>query len=162
MRCLIRPLFCAAIAIVASFQTGDAQEPAQSPTLLQPAFAAPAPSLQESRNAVGVLPRDEVSSELPASIRNPGEILSLATAGPPALPSVPMQSMGCNPKPHLRCLGPDFCGCSPRIYYGTNPCDDDPVLTMSPAINGPLTRYWYRNAWDMVVRKKAIAAATNK
>ena len=162
MRCLIRRLFYAAIAIIASYQTGDAQDPAKSPTLLQPVFVAPAPLSQESRNAVSIMPDDQVSSELPASIRNPGGILPLATAEPVALPPVPMQSMGCNPKPHLRCLGPDFCGCSPRIYYGTNPCDDDPVLTMSPTINDPWTRHWYHKAWDMVVRKKSIAAAINK
>ena len=64
-------------------------------------------------------------------------------------------------RPDVRCTGPDYCGCSPRVYYGTNPCDDDPVLTMSPNVCDAKTTHWYTKAWNMVTRKKAIAEAIN-
>ncbi|WP_235952309.1 hypothetical protein [Crateriforma spongiae] len=102
------------------------------------------------------------STELPASITKPNGVLTLATDGPAALPALPMRSHGCNPRPFVDCTGPDYCGCHPRTFYGTNPCDDDPILTMSPTVNDSWTSHWYRKALDMVRRKTHIAEAINR
>jgi hypothetical protein len=98
-------------------------------------------------------------SDKPASMTNPSGILSLATGGPFIFDPLPLRGSGCEPRPILSCTGPDFCGCTKRIYYGTNPCDDDPVLTMSPTINDAKTTHWYQHAVWMVTRKKAVTEA---
>ena len=98
------------------------------------------------------------SKDLPASIANPSGILPLATSG--AFVFEPLPTRGsCAFIPDVRCIGPDYHGCTPRIYYGTNPCDDDPVLSMSPTVCDPKTQHWYTKAWKMILRKKAITEA---
>ncbi len=99
------------------------------------------------------------TSDKPASVTNPSGILPLATGGPFVFEPLPMASGGCNPRPSLSCTGPDFSGCSKRLYYGTDPCDDDPVLPLYPAINDGLTQHWYQHAFRMITRKKTITEA---
>ena len=98
-------------------------------------------------------------SDKPASVTNPSGILPLATGGPFVFDPLPMASGGCNSRPSLSCTGPDFSSCSKRLYYGTNPCDDDPVLSLYPAINDGLTQHWYQHAFRMITRKKAVTEA---
>jgi hypothetical protein len=98
-------------------------------------------------------------NELPASITDPSDLLPLATGGPYAFDPLPMCGDGCAPRPIIRCTGPAYRGCNPRLYYGTNPYDDDPILPLYPSINNRKTKHWYQHAFDLVKRKKAITAA---
>ena len=97
-------------------------------------------------------------NDAPASVTNPGEILPLATGGPYVFAPLPATG-SCSPRPVLSCLGPDYCECNPYIYFGTNPCDDDPVLSMSPEVCDTKTTHWYSKALNMILRKKAITEA---
>lgn len=124
--------------------------------LPQPVTLASMLTLQES----GASPATVAPAELPASVTNPSGILPLATGGPFVFDALPTRG-SCVLRPDVRCTGPDYCGCNPRIYYGTNPCDDDPVLTMSPKVCDAKTTHWYTKAWNMITRKKAIAEAIN-
>jgi|SRR6056297_1944035 len=98
------------------------------------------------------------SGDLPASVSNPSGILSLATDGPFYFEPLPTRGT-CVLRPDVRCIGPDYRGCNSRIYYGTSPCDDDPILTMTPNVCDVKTTHWYTKAWNMVVQKKAITEA---
>jgi hypothetical protein len=99
-------------------------------------------------------------ADLPSSLTNPIGILPLATGGPFVFEPLPTPG-SCVLRPNVHCTGPDYRGCSPRIYYGTNPCDDDPILTMSPDVCDAKTTHWYTKAWNMISRKKAIAEAVS-
>lgn len=113
-------------------------------------------TLQESEDASSATTK----TDLPASITAPSGILPLATDG--AFVFEPLPTLGlCALRPDVRCTGPDYCSCMPRIYYGTNPCDDDPVLTMRPTVRDPKTLHWYEKALSMVRRKTAIAEVLN-
>ena len=98
------------------------------------------------------------SVDLPASITAPSGILPLATGVPFVFEPLPAHGP-CLSVPDIRCTGPDYCGCAPRIYYGTNPLDDDPILTMSPSVCDSKTRHWFTKARNIVLRKKAITEA---
>ena len=106
-----------------------------------------------------ITPTNHSVAELPASITNPSGILPSATGGAFVFDPLPMCGNGCNPRPIIDCTGPDFCGCTKRIYYGTNPCDDDPILPLYQSVNDKKTKHWYQHAFDMVTRKKAITEA---
>lgn len=134
--------------------TIQATEPQSS--LPQPVTLASMMILQETADESTASP----TTALPASITAPSEILPLATGGSFIFEPLPTRG-SCVLRPDVRCTGPDYCGCTPRIYYGTNPCDDDPVLTMSPTVCDHKTMHWYEKAFNMVLRKKAIAAALN-
>lgn len=74
----------------------------------------------------------------------------------------PLPTRGtCVLKPDVRCTGPNYRDCTPRIYYGTHPCNDDPVLTMSPTVSDPITTHWYPKAFNSVLSKKKMAEALN-
>ena len=105
---------------------------------------------------------EESRPALPFSVAGDDNILPLATDGAFILPPLSVRGRGCNSRPVLRCSGPDYRGCSLRIYYGTNPCDDGCVLPMNPTINDALTTHWYEKALGMVLRKKAMAAIVAK
>jgi hypothetical protein len=164
----------AALLLVGS--TASAQSPIESalpsPVIIQaPQTARPNASmsisdtmqLNEMTVDEGVMdtipPTQYDSSELPASMTNPSGILPLAIDGQFAFEPLPARGDVCNRRPIVSCLGPDYCGCHPRIYYGTNPCDDDPVLTMSPTVCDGKTTHWYQHAFRMVTRKKAVTEA---
>ncbi len=127
----------------------------------EPQSSLPQPVTLASMMAVQETDDDSTAastSNLPASITAQGEVLALATDGPFVFE--PLSTRGtCSLRPDVRCTGPDYCGCTPRIYYGTNPSDDDPVLPLHPTINDPKTRHWYHHAFDMILRKKRIAEA---
>lgn len=134
--------------------TAGATEP--DTALPQPVTLASIMTLQDPDPS----PATVESADLPASMTNPSGIIPLATGGPFVFDALPTRG-SCMLRPDVRCTGPDYCGCSPRVYYGTNPCDDDPVLTMSPNVCDAKTAHWYTKAWNMVTRKKAIAEAIN-
>ena len=118
----------------------------------QPVSLSPMMAMRE----MGDAGKTSAIPDAPASIAAPEEILPLATGGPFVFE--PLQARGtCVPRPDIRCTGPDYCGGTPRIYYGTHPCDDDPVLPLYPAIDERKTRHWYQHAFDMIRRKKRIA-----
>ncbi|WP_153556286.1 hypothetical protein [Roseimaritima sediminicola] len=98
-------------------------------------------------------------ADLPTSVTRPSGVLSLATGGPAVLPELPLARGGCQPRPAVRCTGPCYRGCTPPIYYGTDPTDDDPVLSMSPTVCDACTTHWYEHALRMILRKKAITEA---
>lgn len=92
--------------------------------------------------------------EAPASTFAPSGVLPLATNGPPTLPALSATGSGCCLYPVFQCYGPDYCGCTPRIYYGTNPNDDDFVRDLDRC---PSHAWWYEKAFRMIVRKKRCA-----
>tara|TARA_R110002073_G_scaffold8761_7_gene46905 strand:+ start:1277 stop:1774 length:498 start_codon:yes stop_codon:yes gene_type:complete len=129
-------------------------------TLTSPEMSLQPVPVQDLTMAAGGSPSQMVDeSENPASMTNPSGILPLAIDGQFAFEPLPARGDVCNPRPIVSCLGPDYCGCHPRIYYGTNPCDDDPVLTMSPTVCDGKTTHWYQHAFRMVTRKKAVTEA---
>jgi hypothetical protein len=89
-----------------------------------------------------------------ASTRDPSGVLPLATDGPATLPPLSATGSGCCLSPMFQCYGPDYRGCTPRIYYGTNPNDDDFVRDLDSC---PPHAWWYQKAFRMVVRKKRCA-----
>jgi len=130
--------------------TAGATEP--DAALPQPVTLASIMTLQDPDPS----PATVESADLPASITNPSGIIPLATGGPFVFDTLPMRGNGCRPRPIISCTGPDFCGCTKRIYYGTNPCDDDPVLPLPQSGYDPKTKHWYQHAYDMVIRKKSV------
>ncbi|MEZ6088652.1 MAG: hypothetical protein R3C05_11610 [Pirellulaceae bacterium] len=134
---------------------------AEPPTPLPNAAVSEAPQLVLNSPREGIATRSEVAAkrqapELPLSLRGEGETLPLAPAGSAFLPSISVQTSGCSMRPILDCMGPDYRDCSPRLYYRTNPSDDDPVLSLYPRITDPKTNHWYDHALRMVLRKKRI------
>lgn len=154
-------------AVCLTFGSATAQDPTYS-SLPQPiALIAPTteerPAMADMLQATvkpemsdAVAPTEYRSSDLPASITDPSGTLPLATGGPYVFDTLPMRGNGCRPRPIISCTGPDFCGCTKRIYYGTNPCDDDPVLPLPQSGYDPKTKHWYQHAYDMVIRKKSV------
>jgi hypothetical protein len=135
--------------VASAIHANEAQSPLPQPVTIAATMAA-----QEFDDDGAVAS----TSNLPASITAQGEVLALATDGPFVFE--PLSTRGtCSLRPDVRCTGPDYCGCTPRIYYGTNPSDDDPVLPLHPTINDPKTRYWYHHAFDRILKKKRIAEA---
>lgn len=131
-----------------------------TPSGLMPVEVDPVPSIRITDDTIAdeaIPTRDSRSAELPASITGDNELLPLAPAGKMMLPALPVRSGGCLPRPLVECTGPDYCGCTARIYFGTNPCDDDPILPLYPTINDHKTRHWYQHAKSMVLRKKHVA-----
>ncbi len=160
----------ATLLLIASGGVASAQQPMplgmpQSVTLAAPEVSqimSMSDMLQQPTGAPmtgSKSPRHSGGTEKPASMTNPSGILPLATGSQFAFEPLPKRGNGCNPRPIIHCTGPDFYGCTERIYYGTNPCDDDPVLSMSPPINDAVTTHWYQHAFKMVTRKKAIVEA---
>ncbi|QEG41257.1 hypothetical protein [Roseimaritima ulvae] len=150
-----------------NFGSATAQDPTYR-SLSQP-IALIAPTTEETPAMAGTLqatvnpkishavaPTEYGRSDLPASITDPSGTLSLETGGPYVFDPLPIKGNGCRPRPIISCTGPDFCGCTKRIYYGTNPCDDDPVLPLSQTGCDPKTKHWYQHAYDMVIRKKSV------
>ncbi len=101
----------------------------------------------------------DVAADLPASITQPSGVLTLAPAGIQTLPARPATGRGCNACPGVRCRGPIYPSCSPRIYYGTDPGDDDPILSLSPQIHHGKPQPWYTAAFNLVLRKQAVTEA---
>lgn len=139
--------------------------------LTNPAQATDPPSPRPERVTLTSLITGEVAetggeigvmsaSDLPASTTALNKVVPLATGGSFVFEPLPTRGM-CSLRPDVRCVGPDYRGCTPRIYYGTNPCDDDPVLTMSPTVCDPITSHWYDKALNLVLRKKKIAEVIN-
>ncbi len=148
------------VLLLAIFSVGYAF--GQSPGELTPVLVQPMQSERVSDETPiddAVPPSRDRSSELPVSISGDNPLLPLATGGTAVLPGLPIRHAGCSPRPSIRCTGPDYRGCSPRIYYGTNPCDDDPILPMAPAIDDHKTNHWYDHALRMILRKKHVAEA---
>lgn len=111
---------------------------------------------QPDSSLIYVGPSDAEHSELPASVASSQPWLPLAPEGMQTLPDLPATGHGCGMCPVLQCTGPEYCGCSPRIYYGTNPCDDDPILPLNSRINDWKLRHWYNAGLRMILRKKAV------
>lgn len=134
-----------------------------TPVVVQPIQAERAPATEQAiENASdddAIAPSGYRSSEPPVSISGDNELLTLATDGIAVLPGLPSRPGGCSVRPTVRCTGPNYRGCTPRVYYGTNPCDDDPILPLVPAINDPKTSHWYDHALRMILRKKHVAEA---
>ncbi len=134
-----------------------------TPVMVQPIQVERSPATEqaiESASAGDALPPSRYgSSEPPFSITGDNEVLSLATSEAAVLSGLPSRAGGCSARPEICCTGPDYRGCTPRIYYGTNPCDDDPILTLVPAINDQKTKHWYDHALRMILRKKHVAEA---
>lgn len=149
---------CMAAAVVAmTAQAAEAQENFANAPKLVTAVVQEAPVMSQQNQGVHLKFDDSVRQDLPASITQPSGILRLAPAGIQGLPVLPTRGHGCNLCPDVRCHGPVYPGCSPFIYYGTNPRDDDPVLPLYPHINDAKTKHWYDAALRMVRRKKAVA-----
>lgn len=113
------------------------------------AAAAWLPATAEER-----VPRPAAGPQPARAAADAGAVLPLATAGPAVLPPLSATSSGCCLQPLLRCSGPDYRGCTPRIYYGTNPNDDDFVRELE---SYPPHAWWHERALRMVVRKKRVA-----
>lgn len=149
---------CMAVAAVAmTVQAAEAQENLANAPKLVTAVVQDVPMMSQQNQAVHLQFDDSARNDLPASITQPSGILTLAPAGLQGLPALPTRGRGCNLCPDIRCQGPLYSGCSPRIYYGTNPRDDDPILPLYPQINDAKTTHWYDAALRMVQRKKAVA-----
>lgn len=157
---------CASMMLAALF-TSNAR--AQEQTLFVDGNqVAPAPWVRGSETIVAsanqlpqLRPDEPIArrSERPASLMAPGDVLPLATGGPAVLPALSASGSGCCLRPELRCCGPDYCGCNSRIYYGTDPRDDDFVHDLYKPVTAS---HWYQHAFRMVVRKKHIASAIAK
>lgn len=135
--------------------TIQATEP--TPPSIRPVTVASVMILQEAEG----ISSETTKVDLPASITAPSGILPLATDGAFVFEPLDRRDL-CPQRASVRCAGPDYRSCLPRIYYGTDPCDDDPVLSMSPTVRDPKTRHWYEKALNMVLRKTAIAEALNQ
>ncbi|EMI24731.1 MULTISPECIES: hypothetical protein [Rhodopirellula] len=134
----------------------------QPVTLAAPEMGNMSDMLQSSSTpemSDAIAPTNRSVTELPASVTSPSGILPSSTGGPFVFEPLAMCGNGCNPRPMIDCTGPDYCGCTKRIYYGTNPCDDDPILPLHPSVNDKITKHWYQHAFNMVTRKKAITEA---
>ncbi|KAA5539478.1 hypothetical protein FYK55_24405 [Roseiconus nitratireducens] len=135
-------------------QNGSGRQRALVTTLVQAADQAPTDSDVSTLDSL-----DSGTGDLPASITQPRGILTLAPAGIQALPAARTVGHGCHVCPDVSCTGPLYSGCSPRLYYGTNPRDDDPILPLYPRINDVKTNHWYSAARRMVHRKQSLAEA---